>query len=138
MNKVKIYLSGGFHSGWQEEIMKYFPVSEFPNILFCNPFDFKSDNPKLFGPMDKVKIEQCDILFAYLEETNPTALAIIAEMAYAKGRDKMVIFCNEWDDEGYKVRGLKARYMALIEEWVDFVEKDFGHAIDLLKGVVRF
>jgi len=135
---IRVYLSGGTGSGWQEEVLKHFPKSEYPDVAFYNPWSLDSYNPRKYVPMDALKIAESDIVFAYLEDTNPTALAIIGELMYAKGLGKVTIFCNEWTKEDYAKRGLRERYMELIECWVDFIEKDFGKAMDLLKHVVKY
>jgi hypothetical protein len=108
---------------------------------------------EIYGPMDRVKIEQCDILFAYLEASNPTPINVALELGYAKGLGKMTILCNEWTEAAFKAGRLKALetntppavatwlkpwYTDLLNSWSDFCEPDFGIAIEILKQVIEY
>lgn len=150
--KKRVYLSGGFVTGWQEEVMNF-----VPEALFYNPQEFEMpavsarDMPaSLYAPMDEIQIRLCDILFGYLEASNPTPINVIAESCYAKGLGKVVILCNEWNQEQISRKSLRAmefkdaeghqwfkpHYMDMVNHWVDFCEPDFGRAKELLKRVV--
>lgn len=152
----RIYLSGGTVSGWQEYLINTLQ-STLPrdSAEFYNPSAFKLgslDRPELriFGPMDKLKIEECDILFGYLEATNPTPINVALEMGYAKGLGKLVILCNEWTPERFEAKSLRClepegkatwfrpHYVDLMNSWADFCEQDFGLSIELLRRVIGY
>lgn len=153
----KVYLSGGTVSGWQDVVISRIgkPVD---NVEFYNPATFTVGSVgrpglSLYGPMDRLKIEDCDILFAYLEASNPTAINVALELAYAKGLGKRTILCNEWTEKNYNDFNLKTllckdgtknalwfkpHYCDLMNSWADFHETDFGIAIELLKQVIEY
>ena len=153
----RVYLSGGTVTGWQNELINdHFPNCEW--VGFYNPADLAVgpiERPELplFGPMDRIKIEECDIAFGYLEKSNPTPINVALEMGYAKGLGKITILCNEWTPEAFGNKELKAiqttqvgvyatwfkpHYIDLLNSWMDFVETDFGLAIEILKKVLTY
>jgi len=146
----KVYLSGGLVSNWQEEV-----VDAVPMAIFYNPKDFSlggipRPDSRIYAPMDRLKIDECDIVFGYLEASNPTPINVIAECSYGKGRGKTIIFCNEWIEKNIQLGMLKAtsfkdgegrtwfkpHYFDLVSHWFDFVETDLGRAIDILREIV--
>lgn len=155
MNKMKkVYLSGGTVTRWQEELMEQFSNGvEFynPATFVLGPMEFPELS--LYGPMDRIKIEECDVAFGYLEKSNPTPINVALEMGYAKGLDKITILCNEWTPEAFADKSMRAlktndlgavatwykpHYVDLLNSWMDFVETDFGIAIEILKKVLNY
>lgn len=148
--KKKVYLSGGLVTDWQNEVMSKVDAD------FYNPAEFELGGkprvgPEVYAPLDRIKIEECHIVFGYLEASNPTPINVMVECGYGKGLGKIVILCNEWTEDNTKNGTLKAtsykdrsgrvwfkpHYLDLVRNWFDFVIADFGHAIDLLKELVE-
>ena len=64
---VRVYLCGGFHSLWQEEVMKSVEdVSDF--FYFYNPKDKELERPEEYWQWDLQAIKKSDIVFVYFEE----------------------------------------------------------------------
>lgn len=156
---IKIYLSGGTVTGWQNVVMDRFTADKWVDSLeFYNPAGLvlgPISIPELaqYGPMDRIKIEECDIAFGYLEKSNPTPINVALEMGLAKGLGKRTILCNEWTKEAYDAKDMRAlytnpeggvatwfkpHYIDLLNSWMDFVEEDFGVAIEILRGVLEY
>jgi hypothetical protein len=169
----KVYLSGGTVSGWQDVVEHninpppkdtvingiHILSSSLYKAEFYNPAKFRVgsvDRPdvRMYGPMDRIKIEECDVLFAYLEAGNPTPINVALELGYAKGLGKLTILCNEWTEAKWKAGQLgcqrttdpgnndatwyKYWYVDLLNSWTDFQESDFGLAMELLKQVLEY
>jgi len=98
---MKVYLSGGFHSDWQE-IVK----NSCPGIHFINPKDHGLKDQKEFSLWDIVGVEQCDVVLAYMEADNPGGQGLCYECGYGKGKGKLVIIVDEKMD----------RYMGIVRE----------------------
>lgn len=120
----KVYLAGGFRSGWQKKVKE--EVNKTPEgkgiidalergysqCLFLDPFEKergeftekKEWTSKEYTEMDLHMIRQSSIVFAYLEKGNP-GLGVIAEIGYAIGLGKTVILVCE-KSEVYKDRYL--------------------------------
>jgi len=96
---------------------------------------------KMYSSMDRLAIDNSDIVFGYLEADNPTPINTVAELCYGKGKGKTTILCDEWHrDNLANLRTLKPNgdwykphYLDMVREWVDFYETDFGRAKELLK-----
>lgn len=151
---MKVYLSGGTVTGWQEELMDHFEGE----VEFYNPAQFTLGSVEFpglnqYGPMDRIKVEECDIAFGYLEKSNPTPINVALEMGLAKGLGKITILCNEWTPEAFENKELrtlkteqdgvhatwcKPHYVDLLNQWMDFIETDFGIAIEILKRVLKY
>ena len=123
--KNVIYLAGGMRTNWQER------VKESVNLKFYDPID-KEPNRLLtlneFGTWDLHYIKKCDIMFCYMEKTNPSGIGMAVEMGYAKGLGKTVILCL---DEGNET--IKDKYLQFMKKASDIVFTDFNDAINYLK-----
>jgi hypothetical protein len=152
---VKIYLCGGLVTDWQDKTIEAF--EDIPDVEFYNPkmFDIIGYYPEvhLYGPMDRYKVEDCDIIFGFLEASNPTCVNVVGEMMLAKGLGKRTILVNEWTEENFKKGYLKTlktkggtddatwfkpHYLDLFLSWCDIVETDFGIGIEVLKKMVEY
>ena len=90
-NKLKIFLSGGFKTNWQDIIIDKFG----DNFIFFNPKEHKLDDPKQYTAWDVHFVKECDILFAYMEETNPSGYGLAFELGLAYGLNKTIILVDE-------------------------------------------
>jgi hypothetical protein len=160
VNKTyKVYFSGGTVTQWQHEIMGGFVGDELYDLVtFYNPADFTVGPmvyppPAIYSPMNKQKIDEADIVFAYLEASNPTPINTILEIGYGIGKGKLVIFCNEWSKDKFDSGELKClktsmeeatatwfkpHYLAQVKEWVQFYTEDFGIAKIILRKIIEY
>jgi len=125
---MKVYLSGGMRGDfdWQHHVM-----SQFRTIQFFNPRTHGLKYSDEYTFWDLTAIEKCDLLFAYLETGNPSGIGMAAEIGYAKGLGKKVIFCEE---EGGREDG---RYWHFIAEMSDVYCLSLEQGIDLLSTTAR-
>jgi len=90
---MKIYLSGGYHSGWQDS-EGITDISKQAEII--NPVWHKGiKDPSIFVPLDLHLVDRADIILAYLEESNPGGQGTLCEIVYAYTKGKTVILVNE-------------------------------------------
>ena len=90
-NKLKIFLSGGFKSNWQSVIIEEFN----DDFIFFNPKEHGLDNPDQYVTWDVHFVKECDIFFAYIEETNPSGYGLAFELGLAYGLNKTIILVDE-------------------------------------------
>lgn len=142
-----VYLCGGFRSCWQKKIIQ--ALEDFP-VEWFNPADQKLDGDylplELYSPLDEIKLRECDIVFAYLEASNPVIINIALELGFAKGLGKITILVNEWTEDNLKNGKLatskpnegwfKPRYLEMLLDWCDFVVTDLGIGIEILKKLL--
>lgn len=91
MSKHKIYLAGGFYSDWQKKIISKFNK----DFIFYNPQKNGLKVPKEYTIWDLYHIDKCDILFGYMEESNPSGFGLSLEIGYARAKGKTIILVDE-------------------------------------------
>ena len=96
---MKIYLAGGLRTNWQEKL-----ITALPNITFISPLDKNDKTMSVYeyGTWDLHYIKQCDLVFAYMERTNPSGIGLGCEIGFAFGIGKTVITVLEPDNEHMK------------------------------------
>lgn len=90
-NKLRVFLSGGFKSDWQNKIIKRYN----DDFIFFNPREHGLEDPDQYTIWDINFIKQCDIFFAYMEETNPSGYGLAFELGLAYGLNKTIILIDE-------------------------------------------
>jgi len=98
---MKVYLSGGMRSGWQEIVKQ-----SCPDIHFIDPCDHGLKDAREFSLWDLVGVEQCDVILAYMEADNPAGHGLCYECGYGRAKGKLVIIVDEKMD----------KYMAIVRE----------------------
>lgn len=87
---MKVFLSGDTRTEWQSKIMERFPDHSF--------FDPRTVSEMSYEEMARIErkwIDECDILFAYLNETNPYGFGTCFEIGYAVAIKKLIIYVDE-------------------------------------------
>lgn len=123
--KQKVYLAGGIRSNWQEK------VTSNVDAEFYNPRTKEVDKTltlEEFGTWDLHHIKKCEIVFAYMEKTNPSGIGMSVEMGYAKALGKTVILCLEEGNER-----IKDGYLQFMKKVADITFTDVDEAINYLK-----
>jgi len=95
----KVYLAGGMRVDWREGIKK-----ECKGLVFFCPVDKESSQVMSvdeYGTWDLHYIKQADILFGYMERTNPSGIGLACEMGMAYGMNKTVILVLEKGSEHF-------------------------------------
>jgi nucleoside 2-deoxyribosyltransferase len=90
--RLMVYLAGGMRSDWQDKVIE---KTRGLNISYLDPRSHGHKNPVLYTTWDMQAIQRSDVVLAFLEYDNPSGLGMAAEIGYAKGLDKPVIFVNE-------------------------------------------
>jgi nucleoside 2-deoxyribosyltransferase len=97
----KVYLAGGFKSNWQKIVKD----SVVMGVEYLDPREkelLAPWNVEKSSVWDKHKIRECDIVFAYMERTNPSGFGLAAEIGYAHGLGKTVILVLEKNHSVHK------------------------------------
>jgi hypothetical protein len=91
MHKPKVYLSGGFASNWQQRLID----SLAGGFIFFNPRAHQLPDSRQYWTWDVHFIKQCDILFGYMEKTNPSGYGLALEVGLAASLNKTIILVDE-------------------------------------------
>lgn len=90
--KNRIYLAGGLRSNWQQRIIREYQ----DDFIFFNPIEHGLESSsKEYTTWDLHFLEKSDIVFAYLEENNPSGIGLALEVGFAKAKGKTIILVDE-------------------------------------------
>lgn len=118
--KQKVYLAGGFNSDWRKR------VTELDNVEFYIPKSQPNKTWQEYFTWDIHYVKQCDIVFGYMEKTNPSGFGLSVELGYALGIGKTVILVLE---EGHE----KDKYLQFLKGTASVVFNDLLEGIEFLK-----
>ena len=124
---MKVYLAGGFKSGWQDKV-----TGKFPSMQFFDPSKHNLETSREYTLWDLEAIHSSDCVFAYLEKDNPGGYALALEVGYAKALGKLIIFVDEKSGVDKKI----ARYLTMIAESSDACFNNLQDGIDYLHQIV--
>ena len=121
---MKIFLSGGFHSNWQKKVIDGSPES----FIFFNPREHLLDTPEQYTCWDLHFVKQCDLVFAYMEDSNPSGFGLAFEVGYALGLNKTIILVDEKSKTDEKFE----RYFKIVHKSSNVVFHSLQEGIDFL------
>ncbi|EMJ5495160.1 TPA: hypothetical protein SMS45_000355 [Pseudomonas aeruginosa] len=120
----KIYLAGGFGSGWQE-IVK----SKLKSFELLDPSAHGIENPAEYTSWDLEAVRASEILLANMEQTNPGGYALALEVGFAKALGKSIYLVDQIEDP------LVGRYFEMVRYCADRVFKSLDEAIEHIARV---
>ncbi len=123
---MNVYLAGGFRSGWQDKIKQSCPDFSFFDPRLKPERDWTTLE---IGTWDFCHIKKADIIFAYMERTNPSGIGLAVEIGYAYGIGKTVILVLEENNEI-----MKDKYLAFMEKAADVTFRNFEDGIGFLQS----
>jgi nucleoside 2-deoxyribosyltransferase len=126
INKRKIYLAGGFNSGWQKVAS-----ASLKHFYLLDPSLHHLEDPVAYTEWDLAAIRECDIVLANMEATNPAGYAMSLEMGYAKALGKKVIFVDQITDPQI------SRHFGMIRQASDEVFPSLHSAIEFLNRSIE-
>lgn len=118
-----VYLAGGFHSGWQQKV-----IVAIPAVQFKDPRTHGLKDKAAYTLWDLEAIRDCDLLFAYLEASNPGGYALALEVGFAKALGKRIIFVNE----KHTADSSEGRALHMVEATADITFKSFDEGLIML------
>ena len=65
------------------------------NFVFYNPREHSLTNSEEYTFWDLFYVKQSDILFAYMQNDNPSGIGLTLEVGYARAMDKSIILIDE-------------------------------------------
>ncbi|BAS31184.1 hypothetical protein [Dehalococcoides mccartyi] len=120
---VRVYLSGGMNSEWQEDVMKICPKHRY-----FNPKVSGHKLPSHYKVWDIFYVKESDIVFAYMEKTNPSGYGLACEIGYAKALGKTVVLVDEKQESDAEF----SRYFAIVRELADVVFENLDDGVRFL------
>jgi nucleoside 2-deoxyribosyltransferase len=123
--KAKVFLSGGFKSNWQSKVVQ--ELGE--KFIFFNPREHGLEKSDFYTTWDIHFVKECDILFAYMEESNPSGYGLAFELGLAHSLQKTIILI----DEKSKTSESFARYFKILYKPSGVVLESLNDGIEYLR-----
>lgn len=127
--KQAVYLAGGMSSGWQNLIMSKL----HGQFTFYNPAEHAIENGEEYTAWDLHYVRCSDIVFAYMEESNPSGIGLSLEVGYARAMGKTVILV----DERSAVDPVFAHRFHIVRETATITLNSLEHGLRVLLSFVR-
>ena len=129
MEKLKVYLAGGMNSNWQTKVIEHFG----DQFIFYNPIDHNLSRSKEYTVWDLFYIRKADLVFAYMEQDNPSGYGLTLELGYAKALEKITILV----DERSKVDKSFAEKFKMVKDSSAAVYDSFQQGLEFLGSFLR-
>ena len=130
---MKIYLAGGMHSGWQDILIDW-----FDKFTFIDPRSHRLTDPREYTEWDMNGIRTADLVFAYLERSNPSGLGLALEVGYAVGLNRPVFLVDEKRDRYADIlRAASHKWFDGFADGLRFLDKMHETYLDLLSSPVK-
>lgn len=117
---MKVYLAGGFRSGWQDVV-----IAKVVGPEYVDPRKHNLTDANEYTVADLYSLNKCDCVFAYLEKDNPSGYGMALEIGYAKAKNKLIIFCNESTN----------RYLSMVNCASSYTTTDFDSALEFMQNI---
>lgn len=124
--KQKIYLAGGFKSGWQS--LARISLSGYELL---DPSLHQIQDPRAYTEWDLAAVVQCDIVLANMEHTNPGGYSLALEVGYAKALAKTILLVDQIKDPTV------SRYFEMVRQVSDVVFNDLDSALEYLNSGMK-
>jgi nucleoside 2-deoxyribosyltransferase len=119
----KVYLAGGLRSDWRKEVM-----NACGNFIYFNPQGHNLEyDHNLYTVWDLHFIKHCDILFAFMEATNPSGYGLSLEIGFAKALNKTIILVDEKSDND-----------KMFERYFKFIRKSSDVVVNNLEDGIKY
>jgi hypothetical protein len=123
--KAKVFLSGGFKSDWQSKVIE--AIGD--QFIFFNPRQHGLEHSDFYTTWDIHFVKECNILFAYMEESNPSGYGLAFELGVAYSLNKTIILV----DEKSKEEPTFAKYFKILYKPSGVVLTNLPEGIEYLK-----
>jgi nucleoside 2-deoxyribosyltransferase len=87
----KVYLAGTLNTTWQNRVIE----SLRGKFIFYNPQEHSLEESKMYTVWDLHYLKKSNIIFAYLNNENPSGYGLTLEIGYARALNKTIILVDE-------------------------------------------
>lgn len=124
----RVYLAGGFRSGWQNQVK-----ADLGGLVeFVDPSKHGINTTKNYTAWDLAAVDSCDLVFAFLEQSNPGGYALALEIGYAKGQGKTVIYVQEPGS----IAEERSKYLGMIQSASDYTCETLNEGQKILRELL--
>lgn len=120
----KIYLAGGFRSGWQAIVQ-----SKLQGFELLDPGAHGIEDPVEYTRWDLAAVRDSDIVLANMEATNPGGYSLALEVGFAKALGKSIYLVDQIADPSV------SRYFEMVRQCSNRVFRSLDEAIEYIATV---
>lgn len=120
----KIYLAGGFRSGWQETVK-----SKLNDFEILDPGSHGIEDPVEYTRWDLAAVRDSEIVLANMEASNPGGYSLALEVGFAKALGKSIYLVDQIEDSSV------SRYFEMVRQCSDRVFKTLDEAIEYIAAM---
>jgi nucleoside 2-deoxyribosyltransferase len=84
-----VYLAGGMRSNWQDRV-----IHAVSGVEWRDPRSHGLTEEKEYTKWDLYAVQECDVVFAYMDHDNPSGYGMCLEMGYAHALGKKIILVD--------------------------------------------
>jgi len=119
---MNVFLSGGTHNAWHDVVK-----AAFPDHYFFDPRTLASLDMRTIAETERRWLDECDVIFFYLERDNPSGLGSAFEVGYCVANSRPVIFVDERRNSHTEWLGIHCDHVAF----------DLDTGLDLLRKILQ-
>lgn len=97
-----VYLAGGMKTAWQDVVKK-----AVPGVIFIDPREHGLKDEPGYTAWDLAGVERADIVFGYMEASNPSGAGLAVEFGWGGRAGKLLLLVEQ---EGYA----QQRYFGMV------------------------
>lgn len=106
---MRVYLSGGFGSGWQDDLYEYLVdwweagrVSMDQRVVLIDPRGHGLKDERQYTTWDLAAIRESDVVVANIEPDNPGhCRGLMLEIGYARALSKVIVVVDQSGEKYY-------------------------------------
>jgi len=117
--RKKIYLAGGFRSGWQAVVR-----SKLPDFELLDPSAHDIEDPVDYTRWDLAAVRDSEIVLANMEASNPGGYSLALEVGFAKALGKQIYLVDQIEDPSL------SRYFEMVRQCSNRVFRSLNEAIE--------
>lgn len=87
---LAVYLAGGMKNAWQDEVKR-----AVPGVIFIDPREHGLTEEAGYTAWDLAGVERADVVFGYLEATNPSGAGLAVEFGWGGRAGKLLLLAEE-------------------------------------------
>ena len=97
-----VYLAGGMKNAWQDAVKR-----AVPGVIFIDPREHGLKDEEGYTAWDLAGVERADVVFGYLEATNPSGAGLAVEFGWGGRAGKLLLLAEA---QGYA----QQRYFGMV------------------------
>ncbi|KIF59421.1 MULTISPECIES: hypothetical protein [Pseudomonas] len=126
LRRKKIYLAGGFRSGWQAVVK-----SKLPGFELLDPSAHDIEDPVDYTRWDLAAVRDSEIVLANMEASNPGGYSLALEVGFAKALGKQIYLVDQIEDPSL------SRYFEMVRQCSNRVFRSLSEAIEHIATTER-